>query len=255
MQNVSVEENEHRHRSPTHYNIKHYIPRRIHQRHSCPGDMVSILLRSSAHYDCPHSSDYLSGSRHDTTDHGLRRPSGDLLEARKEHTECSVHLAATCTRPLRPAEARDAASNTTLEPSTTDTIIVEETGLRDSLVPFWSMLALSGIHTLKQTFTRSKWCNVGLQDTPATTSATPVASLSSKLQQIGWDTLQERRSKSRLTMQFRMAHDLIEVPADDHLQTYNSRGGNAANFHVPYRLANKHSFFQDVTRMWKAHFP
>ena len=50
-----------------------------------------------------------------------------------------------------------------------------------------------------------RWCNAGMPDTPATTSAAPVASLL-MLQQIGWDTLHERRAKSRLAMQFCIAH-------------------------------------------------
>ena len=35
-------------------------------------------------------------------------------------------------------------------------------------------------------------------------------------------------------MQFRIAHNLVDNPAADHLQTYNSRKGNAAKFRVPY---------------------
>ena len=74
------------------------------------------------------------------------------------------------------------------------------------------------------------------------------------LQQIGWDTLHERRANSRLAMQFRIAHNLVDIPAADHLQTYNSRKGNAAKFRVPYArtVAYRHSFFPDVTRMWNA---
>ena len=77
------------------------------------------------------------------------------------------------------------------------------------------------------------------------------SSVTAMLQQIGWDTLHERRAKSRLAMQFRIAHNLVDIPAADHLQTYNSRKGNAAKFRVPYArtVAYRHSFFPDVTRM------
>ena len=80
------------------------------------------------------------------------------------------------------------------------------------------------------------------------------SSVTAMLQQIGWDTLHERRAKSRLAMQFRIAHNLVDIPAADHLQTYNSRKGNAAKFRVPYArtVAYRHSFFPDVTRMWNA---
>ena len=55
-------------------------------------------------------------------------------------------------------------------------------------------------------------------------------------------------------MQFRIAHNLVDIPAADHLQTYNSRKGNAAKFRVPYArtVAYMHSSFPDVTRMWNA---
>ena len=51
--------------------------------------------------------------------------------------------------------------------------------------------------------------------------------------------------------------DLVDVPAADHLQTYNSRKGNATKFRVPYArtVAYGHSFFLDVTRMWNALSP
>ena len=78
------------------------------------------------------------------------------------------------------------------------------------------------------------------------------SSVTTILQQIGWDTLQERRAKSRLAMQFRIAHKLVDIPAADHLQTKD----NAVKFRVPYALtvAYRHSFFPYVTRMWNA-FP
>ncbi len=58
----------------------------------------------------------------------------------------------------------------------------------------------------------------------------------------------------RLSMQYRIAHHLVYVPAADNLQTYNSRKGNATKLRVPYArtVAYRHSFFPDVTRMWNA---
>ena len=57
-------------------------------------------------------------------------------------------------------------------------------------------------------------------------------------------------------MQFRIAHNLVYIPAADHHQTYHSRKDNAVKFRVPYArtVAYRHSFFPDVTRMWNA-FP
>ena len=72
---------------------------------------------------------------------------------------------------------------------------------------------------------------------------------------IGWDTL-HGRAKSRLAMQFRIAHNLVDIPAADHLQTCNSRKGNAAKLSVCHMHglwpSYRHSFFPDVTRMWNA---
>ena len=56
------------------------------------------------------------------------------------------------------------------------------------------------------------------------------SSVTAMLHQIGWDILHELRAKSRLAMQFRIAHNLVDIPAADHLQTYNFRKGNAAKF-------------------------
>ena len=74
------------------------------------------------------------------------------------------------------------------------------------------------------------------------------------LQEIGWDTLHERRAKSRLAMPFRIAHNLVDITAADHLQTNKSRKGNAAKFRVSFArtVAYRHGFFPDVTRMWNA---
>ena len=44
---------------------------------------------------------------------------------------------------------------------------VKKRAHRLSLGPFWNTLALSGIHTLKQTFTRWKWCYARMRNTPA----------------------------------------------------------------------------------------
>ena len=59
--------------------------------------------------------------------------------------------------------------------------------------------------------------------------------------------LRERRAKSRLAMQFRIAHNLVDIPAADHLQTYTSRKGNAAKFRVPYArtVARVHRHISD----------
>ena len=75
------------------------------------------------------------------------------------------------------------------------------------------------------------------------------------LQSLGWDTLAERRAKSRATMMYRMRHDLVDIPIDDHLTRLSTRTrGNSDKFRVPYArtLAAKHSFLPDVARIWNS---
>ena len=50
-------------------------------------------------------------------------------------------------------------------------------------------------------------------------------------------------------MQFRIAHNLVDVPAIDHMQTYNIMKYNAAKFRAR-TVASRHGFFPDVTPMW-----
>ena len=62
------------------------------------------------------------------------------------------------------------------------------------------------------------------------TSAPRVALIIAILRQIGWET-QECRVKSRLTMHFRIAHELIAIPAAEHLRAIPD---DAAKFLVSY---------------------
>ena len=73
------------------------------------------------------------------------------------------------------------------------------------------------------------------------------------LRTLDWDTLAERRGKSRATMMFRMRRGLVDIPIEDHLTHLNSRArGNGDKFRVPYTrtLSARHSFFPDVSRIW-----
>ena len=110
----------------------------------------------------------------------------------------------------------------------------------------WDPHAESDIYRLKMV--QRRYARYTCNDFGRTSSVTAM------LQQIGWESLQERRAKSRLAMQYLIAHNLVDVPAADHLQTYNSRKGNATKFRVPYArtVAYRHSFFPDVSRMWNA---
>ena len=79
------------------------------------------------------------------------------------------------------------------------------------------------------------------------------SSVTSMLKNIGWEQLEERRAKSRVTMLYRIVNDLVDIPATDYLlQAPTTRKNSDATFRVPYArtLAYQRSFFPDSTRLW-----
>jgi hypothetical protein len=42
-------------------------------------------------------------------------------------------------------------------------------------------------------------------------------SVTGMLKDLGWDTLEIRRKKARLTMMYKMSHNLLDVNLEDHL--------------------------------------
>ena len=53
------------------------------------------------------------------------------------------------------------------------------------------------------------------------------SSVTSMLKNIGWEQLEERRAKSRVTMLYRIINDLVDIPDDHLLQTPTTRRSNA----------------------------
>jgi hypothetical protein len=45
----------------------------------------------------------------------------------------------------------------------------------------------------------------------------PMESVTGMLKDLGWDTLEIRRNKARLTMMYKMSHNLLDVNLEDHL--------------------------------------
>ena len=79
------------------------------------------------------------------------------------------------------------------------------------------------------------------------------SSVTEMLQTLGWDTLAERRAKSRAVMTYCIRYDLVDIPLDQHFTQLTTRNrGNSEKFRVPYSrtLSAKHSFFPDATRIW-----
>ena len=79
------------------------------------------------------------------------------------------------------------------------------------------------------------------------------SSVTHMLQKLGRDTLTERRAKAKVTMMYRIRHDLVDIPLQNHFSAITTRSrGNSDKFRVPYArtVSSKHSFFPDVTRLW-----
>ena len=73
------------------------------------------------------------------------------------------------------------------------------------------------------------------------------SSVTSMLKNIGWEQLEERHAKSRVTMLHRIVNDLVDIPAADYLlQAPTTRKNSDAMFRVPYTR----TFFPDSTRLW-----
>ena len=72
------------------------------------------------------------------------------------------------------------------------------------------------------------------QPATGTTQTVVRESPSSMLQYLGWDSLEERRLRSRATMLYRIVHGLVAIPLHPNLQwnTRETRGHNT-KFYVP----------------------
>ena len=49
------------------------------------------------------------------------------------------------------------------------------------------------------------------------------SSVTDMLENLNWETLSTRRTKSQLTMMFKILHNLVDIPADDYLTPASTR--------------------------------
>ena len=49
------------------------------------------------------------------------------------------------------------------------------------------------------------------------------SSVTDMLENLNWETLETRRTKSQLTMMFKILHGLVDIPADDYLTPASTR--------------------------------
>jgi len=79
------------------------------------------------------------------------------------------------------------------------------------------------------------------------------SSTSQKLKDLGWQTLQERRTHLKLVMVYRIVHGLADIPCTAyHPSAINTRG-HSLKFVVPFCRLDiyRHTFFPSGIRLWK----
>ena len=80
------------------------------------------------------------------------------------------------------------------------------------------------------------------------------SSVTTMLNELGWDTLQERRQHAKAKMFYRIVYGLVCVPTTPFLipATVSATRGHSMKFLVPQSSVNAHmySFFPSTTRLW-----
>ena len=79
------------------------------------------------------------------------------------------------------------------------------------------------------------------------------SSTSQMLKDLGWPTLQQRRSDTKLLMVYRITQDLIDIPSDQFFHPLIRGGhGYGHRFQVPFCRTDvfKFSFFPSAIRLW-----
>ena len=82
------------------------------------------------------------------------------------------------------------------------------------------------------------------------------ASVKEMLEQLDWETLEQRRRKARLTMLYKMHYNLVEIDHQKYLEPAgrSSRHMHKFSYKVPASKTNYHlfSFFPNTIRDWNS---
>ena len=77
-----------------------------------------------------------------------------------------------------------------------------------------------------------------------------------KLQYLGWDILESRRTKAQLTMFYKITTDLVDIPAEDYLIPAQrvTRPSHSRSYHQPFASTSyyKNSFFPRTVSSWNS---
>lgn len=86
----------------------------------------------------------------------------------------------------------------------------------------------------------------------------PTSSVTRMLQQLNWQTLQQRRQEARLTFFYKAVHSLIALPINQYLTpiypTRSTRRSHDQQYRIPYCRTDtyKYSFYPDTVRLWNS---
>ena len=73
------------------------------------------------------------------------------------------------------------------------------------------------------------------------------------MKSLGWDSLEERRARSKLTTLYKARTGAISIPIED-LIISNTRTRQSSNYFIPYSSVNSHlhSFYPSTIRLWNS---
>ena len=78
------------------------------------------------------------------------------------------------------------------------------------------------------------------------------SSVTTMLQDLGWNSLQHRRDIAKVTMMYRITNKLITIPDSQLIPASRTTRGNNQKFNVPTTRTTlmKSTFFPDTIRLW-----
>ena len=81
------------------------------------------------------------------------------------------------------------------------------------------------------------------------------SSVTKMITELGWETLDDRRKKKRLTMMYKISNELVGINKGEHLKPIinsKTRKKNSMNYHPIYARLNtyKHSYFPRTIHEW-----
>ena len=76
-------------------------------------------------------------------------------------------------------------------------------------------------------------------------------SVTNMLHQLNWTSLEERRTRNKITLLYKALNDIISI-STEHLRITQTQTRQHQNFYIPFARTNayRHSFFMDTIRHW-----